>query len=128
MRHITATVKRLEEGGAEAERAGSLVECILKQHSDPKMAAVLALDLFLVGVDTVSQFILHEMASRGSLTSCIWQTWLKSRPTKIKSTRGRNLNCLDNSNSNAAALAPRKHLFICVFLQTAIIPVDPQII
>lgn len=60
MRHITATVKRLEEGGVEAERAGSLVESILKQHSDPKMAAVLALDLFLVGVDTVSQSYLLD--------------------------------------------------------------------
>lgn len=37
-----------------SEENMSLVESILRKTKDPKIAAVLALDLLLVGVDTVS--------------------------------------------------------------------------
>lgn len=35
----------------------SIVERILRKTQNPKIAAVLALDLILVGVDTVSEFL-----------------------------------------------------------------------
>lgn len=60
MRHITAAVDRLESGTKHLacedlnSKPDSIVEGILKQHNDPKLAAVLALDLLLVGVDTVN--------------------------------------------------------------------------
>lgn len=60
MRHITAAVERLESGTKlddenSPNKPDSIVEGILKQHNDPKLAAVLALDLLLVGVDTVNR-------------------------------------------------------------------------
>lgn len=56
MRHITAAVERLEATANDRDnkqKPDSLVETILRQYNDPKLAAVLALDLLLVGVDTV---------------------------------------------------------------------------
>lgn len=41
----------------------SILEKILRQTKDPKLATVLALDLMLVGVDTVSLFIAINRAS-----------------------------------------------------------------
>lgn len=38
----------------------SLLENILRQTRNPKIAAVLALDLMLVGVDTVSSFFMFK--------------------------------------------------------------------
>jgi hypothetical protein len=54
MKYISQTMDRmnLEEGTKSDDM--SIVEKIIHKTSNPKIAAVLALDLLLVGVDTVS--------------------------------------------------------------------------
>lgn len=56
MKHIDAAMVRLENKQDVAEKDLSLVERILAKETDPKMAYILALDLILVGIDTVRFF------------------------------------------------------------------------
>lgn len=56
MKHIDAAMVRLENKQDVAEKDLSLVERILAKEIDPKMAYILALDLILVGIDTVRFF------------------------------------------------------------------------
>lgn len=44
-------------GAIKDEESLSIIERIVQKTGDPKIAAVLALDLFLVGVDTVCRLI-----------------------------------------------------------------------
>lgn len=53
MKHIDAAVERLKNKKDVDENELSLVERILAKETDPKMAYILALDLILVGIDTV---------------------------------------------------------------------------
>jgi cytochrome P450 family 49 subfamily A len=54
MKYISQAMNRLNlEEGTKTDDM-SIVEKIIHKTSDPKIAAVLALDLLLVGVDTVS--------------------------------------------------------------------------
>lgn len=57
MKYITQTMKQMETKNFnnEQEQNISIVERILLKTGNPKLAAVLALDLLLVGVDTVRQ-------------------------------------------------------------------------
>lgn len=56
MKHITMTMNNLNlEQDVDSEHI-SILENILRETRNPKIAAVLALDLMLVGVDTVSFF------------------------------------------------------------------------
>ncbi|XP_058806915.1 probable cytochrome P450 301a1, mitochondrial [Phymastichus coffea] len=71
MKHIDAAMDRLREkrrSGVEVpESELSLVERILAKETDPKMAYILALDLILVGIDTISMAvcsILYQLATR----------------------------------------------------------------
>ena len=54
MKHIDAAVERLKNKKVVDEMDLSLVERILAKETDTKMAYILALDLILVGIDTVS--------------------------------------------------------------------------
>ena len=54
MKYIDAAVERLRTKDSMEERDLSLVERILAGEPDPKTAYILALDLILVGIDTVS--------------------------------------------------------------------------
>lgn len=53
MKYIDAAIERLATKKAVNECDLSLIERILAKEADPKMAYVLALDLILVGIDTV---------------------------------------------------------------------------
>ena len=57
MKYIDAAVERLKEkkrNNIEVHESElSLIERILAKESNPKMATILALDLILVGIDTV---------------------------------------------------------------------------
>lgn len=59
MKYIMATVEKLDLSLTDGrkEQDISLVERILRKTGNPKIAAVLALDLLLVGIDTV-RFVL----------------------------------------------------------------------
>ena len=59
MKYIDAAMERLKDKksrGVEVHESElSLVERILAKETNPKMAYILALDLILVGIDTVSE-------------------------------------------------------------------------
>ena len=61
MKYIDAAMERLKkkketQGNEMHESELSLVERILAKETDPKMAYILALDLILVGIDTVINY------------------------------------------------------------------------
>jgi cytochrome P450 family 49 subfamily A len=58
MKYITEATDRLsQEGASRSDEDMSIVEAIIHKTANPKVAAVLALDLLLVGVDTVSKLL-----------------------------------------------------------------------
>lgn len=62
MKHIEIAMQKLDlEQEVNSEHI-SIVEQILRQTRNPKIAAVLALDLMLVGVDTVSDYTILKIA------------------------------------------------------------------
>lgn len=54
MKHIDSAMERLKTKNSLNEKDLSLIERVLASESDPKTAYILALDLILVGIDTVS--------------------------------------------------------------------------
>lgn len=56
MKHIDIAIEKMETNKhiPKDEEHISIIERIVQKTGNPKIAAVLALDLFLVGVDTVS--------------------------------------------------------------------------
>lgn len=54
MKHIDSAMERLKSKKSLDEKDLSLIERVLASESDPKTAYILALDLILVGIDTVS--------------------------------------------------------------------------
>ena len=54
MKYIDAAVERLKTKKTTNESELSLIEKILAKESNPKIAYILALDLMLVGIDTVN--------------------------------------------------------------------------
>lgn len=60
MKYIDAAIERLKTKKIVNEYDLSLVERILAKESDPKMAYILALDLILVGIDTVHRRISNK--------------------------------------------------------------------
>jgi hypothetical protein len=54
MKHIEIAMSKLDLEQEVNQEHVSIVEQILRETRNPKIAAVLALDLMLVGVDTVS--------------------------------------------------------------------------
>ncbi|XP_069679248.1 probable cytochrome P450 301a1, mitochondrial [Periplaneta americana] len=67
MKYIDIAVDRLKTKQSVDDRDLSLVERILAEEPDPKTACILALDLILVGIDTISMAvcsILYQLAAR----------------------------------------------------------------
>lgn len=56
MKHIEIAMSKLNLDQEVNSEHISIVEQILRETRNPKIAAVLALDLMLVGVDTVSDY------------------------------------------------------------------------
>lgn len=54
MKYIDAAFERLKGKSVINEKDLSVMERILAKESDPKLVYILALDLILVGIDTVS--------------------------------------------------------------------------
>lgn len=91
MKHITAAMDRLQERGAtECNSQSSLLERVLALEPDnPRLACILALDMFLVGIDTVSS------------VSSSYQILKKLDQTKIWTNNVVNTNFQETSqNSN----------------------------
>ncbi|KAH0558311.1 hypothetical protein KQX54_015586 [Cotesia glomerata] len=67
MKYIDAAVERLKNKKSVSDSELSVVERILANEKDPKIAYILALDLILVGIDTISMAvcsILYQIATR----------------------------------------------------------------
>lgn len=55
MKHINAAIENLNDKNINnIDNNASLLQRILAMNNDPKIASILALDMFLVGIDTVS--------------------------------------------------------------------------
>ncbi|XP_053977773.1 probable cytochrome P450 301a1, mitochondrial isoform X1 [Hylaeus volcanicus] len=83
MKYIDAAMERLKTKEAVDESDLSLVERILAKETDPKMACILALDLILVGIDTVSMAvcsILYQLATRPEEQEKIYQELVEIIP------------------------------------------------
>lgn len=52
-------MERLKTKKVTSENELSLLERVLRSEGDPKIATIMALDLILVGIDTVRITILH---------------------------------------------------------------------
>ncbi|XP_045479873.1 probable cytochrome P450 301a1, mitochondrial [Harmonia axyridis] len=76
MKHIDAAMERLKSKSITNENELSLVERILASEPDPKTAYILALDLILVGIDTISMAvcsILYQLATRPNEQEKLYQ-------------------------------------------------------
>lgn len=54
MKYIDCAMERLKNKSVINEKEFSVMERILSKESDPRLVYILALDLILVGIDTVS--------------------------------------------------------------------------
>jgi hypothetical protein len=58
MKHINAALERLHsDGPVQVDNNSSLLQRILALDPDPRTACILAIDMFLVGIDTVRHHI-----------------------------------------------------------------------
>jgi hypothetical protein len=68
MKYISKATERLKAGSEGALNGEpSLIERVLKEEKDEKLATIMALDLMLVGIDTISMAtssILYQLATR----------------------------------------------------------------
>lgn len=83
MKYIDAAMVRLKNKKAMDESDLSLVERILAKETDPKLAYIFALDLILVGIDTISMAvcsILYQLAIRPEEQEKIHQELLQILP------------------------------------------------
>jgi hypothetical protein len=60
MKHINSAFERLHsDGPVQVDNDSSLLQRILALDPDPRIACVLAIDMFLVGIDTVRHSIIR---------------------------------------------------------------------
>ncbi|XP_054265135.1 probable cytochrome P450 301a1, mitochondrial [Macrosteles quadrilineatus] len=82
MKYIDSAVERLKSKEASSDL--SLLERILVSEPDPKTAYVLALDLILVGIDTISMAVcslLYQLATRPAEQEKLYQELVTVLPT-----------------------------------------------
>ncbi|XP_066154568.1 probable cytochrome P450 301a1, mitochondrial isoform X1 [Euwallacea fornicatus] len=95
MKHIDAAMERLKKKSVRDERDLSLVERILANEADPKTAYILALDLILVGIDTISMAvcsILYQLATRQEEQEKLYQELRRVLPNKNEPLTPERLN------------------------------------
>lgn len=77
MKYISRATERLKSGAEGAlDGEPSLIERVLTEEKDEKLATVMALDLILVGIDTISMAtcsILYQLATRPEEQEKIYQ-------------------------------------------------------
>lgn len=95
MKYIDAAVERLRKKKSVSESELSLVERILAKESDPKIAYVLALDLILVGIDTISMAvcsILYQLATRPEEQEKIYRELVEILPDPLVPLTSKHLD------------------------------------
>lgn len=83
MKYINQAMERLKTKSSLEDRDLSLIERILRTESDPKIACIFALDLILVGIDTISMAvcsILYQLATRPEEQEKIYQELVRIFP------------------------------------------------
>src|SRR5690349_3475117 len=86
MKYISKATERLKasEGiGGALDGEPSLIERVLKEHKNEKLAAIMALDLILVGIDTISMAmcsILYQLATRPEEQQKIYEELKRNIP------------------------------------------------
>ncbi|ENN80608.1 hypothetical protein YQE_02973, partial [Dendroctonus ponderosae] len=95
MKHIDAAMERLKMKTVKSEKDLSLVERILASEPDSKTACILALDLILVGIDTISMAvcsILYQLATRPEQQEKLYQELKRVLPDKNAPLTSEKLN------------------------------------
>ncbi|CAO1297165.1 unnamed protein product [Diamesa tonsa] len=86
MKYISKATERLKISGGEGgalDGEPSLIERVLKQEKNEKLATVMALDLMLVGIDTISMAvssILYQLATRPEEQQKIYEELERNMP------------------------------------------------
>lgn len=84
MKYISRATERLKAGSKGAlDGEPSLIERVLTEEKDEKLATIMALDLILVGIDTISMAvssILYQLATRPEEQEKIYQELIKNIP------------------------------------------------
>lgn len=86
MKYISQATNRLQASdgvGGALDGEPSLIERVLKEHKDEKLATVMALDLILVGIDTISMAmcsILYQLATRPEEQQKIYEELKRNIP------------------------------------------------
>jgi hypothetical protein len=70
-KHIDAAVERLKKKHSVVESDLSLLERVLAAEPDPNTACIFALDLILVGIDTVSSHLLLPVQGTVASSECL---------------------------------------------------------
>lgn len=86
MKYISKATQKMKASdgiGGALDGEPSLIERVLKEHKDEKLATVMALDLMLVGIDTISMAvcsILYQLATRPVEQEKIFQELKRTIP------------------------------------------------
>lgn len=86
MKYITRATEKLKSSGGiggALDGEPSLIERVLKEHNDDKLAATMALDLILVGIDTISMAmssVLYQLATRPAEQQKIYEELKRNMP------------------------------------------------
>lgn len=95
MKYIDQAINRLNDKGISEEKELSLIERILVTEKDPNLAAILALDMILVGIDTISMAvcsILYQLATRPEEQEKIYQELKRVIPDPYQKVSSKTLN------------------------------------
>ncbi|KDR23725.1 probable cytochrome P450 301a1, mitochondrial isoform X2 [Zootermopsis nevadensis] len=101
MKHISTALQRLHSGGPVlVDNDSSLLQRVLATDSDPKTACILAIDMFLVGIDTTST----------AVASILYQ--LSQHPEKQEILYDEIRNVLPSHNSSLTAQGLEKLVYL----------------
>lgn len=83
MKYIGAATQRMKSGSRTTNGEPSLLEKVITSEKNEKIATIMALDLILVGIDTVSRIVLHSngVSRRAFVFSDKYGRLLHSVPT-----------------------------------------------
>ncbi|KAJ8940457.1 hypothetical protein NQ318_007158, partial [Aromia moschata] len=113
MKHIDAAMERLKTKTVVDERELSLVERILASEPNPKTAYILALDLILVGIDTVLVFLFTQISM--AVCSILYQ--LATRPEQQDKLYEELKRVLPDPNEPLDSKKLDKMLFLKAFVK-----------
>ncbi|XP_069679419.1 probable cytochrome P450 301a1, mitochondrial [Periplaneta americana] len=86
MKHITTALERLQSRGpVQIDNDSSLLQRVLALDPDPKTACILALDMFLVGIDTTSTAvasIMYQLSQHPEKQEILYNEIHKVLPTR----------------------------------------------